>query len=254
MFLLKKLLTPFTSPYFDAILLLLAGVAILWFTQRQRLGKILTTAAAVLLLALSYDPVANLFLAPLEARYAPLAVPPVGEGIKWVVVLGGGHSSDPRQPPNNQLSGPALGRLVEGIRLQRGLPGSRLVLSGGAVFDEVPHARILAETAEALGVPRAAIVTEGTSLDTGDEARAIQKIVRDEPFVLVTSAWHLPRAVGLFEKRGMRPRPAPADPWTDADRTLGPDDFFPNPLRLRKVDAAFHEYAGILFAKLRGQL
>ncbi len=254
MFILKKLLTPFTSPFFVSYLLLFVGLAILWLSQRQRLGKTFATTGALLLLFFSYEPVANLFLSPLETRYAPLATPPTGRGVKWVVVLGAGHSSDPRQPPNNQLNDAALGRLVEGIRLQRALPGAKLLLSGGRIFDPTSHAEILARAAEALGVPRSDIVLEADSLDTVDEARIIRKMIGDDPFILVTSAFHMPRSVALFEKEGMAPIPAPAAPWADAGNGIDPSDFFPAPARLRKADAAFHEYFGMLFAKLRGQI
>ncbi len=254
MFLLKKLLTPLCSPFFVLMLLLLGGILLLWFSEkRQRLAKILVTAAAGLLLLLSFDPVARLFMAPLERAYAPLLAP-VPPGVKWVVVLGAGHGTDPRQPPNNQLNDAALARLVEGIRIYRTTPGAKLLVSGGKVWDPTPHAEILARTAEALGVPRADLVVEGDSADTVDEARIIRKMIGPAPFVLVTSAFHMPRSMGLFEKEGMKPIAAPADPYIRPDHGFEPGDLFPAPHRLLEVDVAFHEFAGMLFAKLRGQM
>ena len=71
---------------------------------------------------------------------------------KWIVVLGGGHVSDPRLPANSQISAAALGRVVEGVRLHKAIPGSKLLLSGGAVFDPVPEAEVMARIAVLLGV------------------------------------------------------------------------------------------------------
>ncbi len=59
------------------------------------------------------------------------------------MVLGGGHASAPDLPANSQVNGATLGRLVEGVRLHRAIPGSKLLLSGGAVFDPVPEAEIM---------------------------------------------------------------------------------------------------------------
>lgn len=97
--------------------------------------------------------------------------------IKWVVVLGGGHISDPKIPITGQLSDASMARLVEGIRLHRELPKSKLILSGGSFFDRVSNAKVLSEVAMALGVKKKNILLEEISKDTEDQARLIQQIV-----------------------------------------------------------------------------
>jgi uncharacterized SAM-binding protein YcdF (DUF218 family) len=104
-FLLKKILSPLFMPLCLSLEILLAGVILLWFTRRQRLGKILTTAGLLMLGALSLPAIANPLLATLEDRYPPLpggTAPAAGalpSGVRWIVVLGGGMTDDPRVPP-----------------------------------------------------------------------------------------------------------------------------------------------------------
>ena len=126
-------------------------------------------------------------------------------------MLGGGHVSDPRLPANSQISAAALGRVVEGVRLYKAIPGSKLLLSGGAVFDPVPEAEVMARIAVLLGVKPQDISLEPDSRDTADEAEIIAKMIGRERFILVTSASHMPRSMALFRKRGLQPIPAPTD-------------------------------------------
>ena len=82
----------------------------------------------------------------------------------------------------------------------------------------------------------------------------IKAVVGDHPFVLVTSATHLPRSMALFRKMGMAPIPAPAGPTCKASHPLSPDDFFPSSNALDNTSQAMHEYVGMLWAKMRGQI
>ena len=108
------------------------------------------------------------------------------------MVLGGGHVSDPRLPANSQIGAAALGRLVEGVRLHKAIPGSKLLLSGGAVFDPVPEAEVMARIAEDLGVRTQDIRLERDSRDTAEEAEIIAKMIGGEKSILVTSTAHTP--------------------------------------------------------------
>jgi uncharacterized SAM-binding protein YcdF (DUF218 family) len=234
---------------FSLILTLLGtGTLLLWLTSRQRTGKILVTIAVLGTLILSLPVTSGLFLKPL-ARFPPLADLAPAAGARWVVVLGSGYSSVQSIPANGRLDAASLARLVEGIRVYRGLPGSRLVLSGGRqAFDGVPQAEVLADAAGSLGVPRADMMLESTSGDTQDEARLVRDIVHDDRFVLVTSASHMLRSMRLFEKQGMRPIAAPAGFWSDRTGSL------PSSQNLVKADQADHEYVGMLWSLLRGTM
>jgi uncharacterized SAM-binding protein YcdF (DUF218 family) len=151
------------------------------------------------LAALSFSAVADPLIKPLELWYPPLLDTSGMKDVKWVVVLGGGHTSSPELQPNAQVFNSSLSRIVEGIRIHRELPESKLLLSGGAVFDPVPEAVTMAAVAKMLGVSPDDMVLESLSQDNGQQAQFVQGIIQNDRCVLATSAIHMPRAMLVFE-------------------------------------------------------
>jgi uncharacterized SAM-binding protein YcdF (DUF218 family) len=260
MFLFKKIVAPFFFPLPLTMIIILLGLVFLWFTYRQRTGKSLVSLGAFLLLVFSLSPVANFLVGFLEHQYKPydVATKPVAgdQKIRFIVVLGGGHSSDDRLPANDRLGHAALKRLVEGIRIHKARPQSKLVLSGGSPFGKEPHAKVLLKVATLLGVKQTDTILETESKDTKDEARLLKPILGTTPFIMVTSASHMPRAVALFNGLGMHPLPAPTHHSTRdlAISNLMPNDFFPSPGSLAASTSAIYEYLGLVFAKIRNQI
>jgi uncharacterized SAM-binding protein YcdF (DUF218 family) len=256
MFLLKKIVGPFFFPLSLCLEVLILGLVLLWFTKKQRAGKVIVSAGVLLLLLLSYGPLPEMLLRPLEYSFSPLLEPKDVPQARWIVVLGAGHTQDPRLPPNSQLSGAALFRLVEGIRIHKSLPGSKLILSGGALWESVPEARVMADVALALGLEQQNLILESVSKDTEEEARLIQEMVGNNLFVMVTSASHMPRAMALFKKLGMQPIPAPTDYGVKGGQgqEVIPSGFFPGAEVLQKAETAVYEYLGLAWAKLRGRI
>ncbi len=254
MFLLKKIVAPLFFPVSLCLELLLLGLFLLWFTRKQKTGKIIVSIGVILLGTLSYGAVSDILLQPLEYKYPPLIKLEDVHDIKWVVVLGGGHISDPKIPITGQLSDASMARLVEGIRLHRELPKSKLILSGGSFFDRVSNAKVLSEVAMAIGVKKKNILLEEISKDTEDQARLIQQIVSKDQFILVTSASHMPRTMAFFRKLGMDPLPAPTEHLVKESVAKTPERFYPSAGGLRKAERAFYEYLGLAWAKLRGQI
>jgi len=255
MFMVKKAVALLLFPLSLCLGALLAGTFLLWFTRRQRTGKILVSVGVALLVLFSYYPFANLSLRYLESRYPPLIDVSQLSDIRWVAVLGGGHHSAPLLPATAQLSAPSLGRLVEGIRIHTMLPGSRLLLSGGSAGDPVPEATTMGRVAEIMGIEGTMIILEERSRDTADQARFIHEIVGDERFILVTSASHMPRSMALFRKLGMDPIPAPADYCVKENQGgIAPGAFFPSAASLRNAERALYEYLGFGWAMLSGQV
>ena len=209
----------------------------------------LTCLGFVLLILFSYPFFPEMALEPLEQRYAPLIEISEFSDVKWVVVLGGGYSSDPGLPVTSQLSDSSLSRLVEGIRIHRLLPESRLVLSGGAAFDRVSGAEVMARAAAVMDVRGDSIILEKCSRDTADQARLVHEIVGTERCILVTSASHMPRSMFLFQKSGMNPIPAPTDYRVKKRQKISPGIFFPSAGNLRKMEIAFHEYLGLAWGR-----
>jgi len=252
MFVLKKIVTLLLMPMSLCLGVLGIGILLLWVRRRIGAAKIVLTFGVLVLAALSFSAVADQFIKPLELWYPPLLDAGRLKNVKWVVVLGGGHASNPEFPANAQLENPSLARLVEGIRIHRMLPGSKLLLSGGAVFDPVPEAVTMAAVARMLGVSPDGMVLESQSQDTGQQSQFVQGIVQNEQCVLVTSAIHMPRAMLVFEQKGLKPIPAPTDFGYWMRKENSPGQFFPRAGELRKVEAALHEYLGLLWARVTG--
>jgi len=255
MFLFKKAVGPFFDPLSVCLVILAAGLIVLLFTKWQKLGKALVGAGFIFLLLVSYNGVPELCIKPLESKYPALVHANKASGVKWIVVLGNGVADEPGLPANSRLYNGSLVRLIEGLRIHKALPGTKLILSGGLGPKNAVEADAMARSAVSLGIDRRKLVLDSGSRDTEDQARMIKRVVGSDPFILVTSASHMPRAVALANKLGLRPIPAPADYKVKKDtEPLGPADFFPNSTNIMKMELAMHEYLGIAWARLRGRI
>jgi uncharacterized SAM-binding protein YcdF (DUF218 family) len=172
---------------------------------------------------------------------------------RFVVVLGGGNGFTPGMAPNHLLSAGSLARIVEGTRLLAQLPAAKLVVSGPAIRARETHATVLARTARALGVPAERIVYIDQARDTEEEAAAARRLVADGPVALVTSAWHMPRAVALFRHEGMRVLPCPADYLTHAGDGWALNDLLCDVNALERSTLAVRERIGYFWIWLRGR-
>lgn len=254
MLLFKKMVAPFFLPLSLCLEIYLFGLFLLWFTSREKLGRAIITFGVIFFTILSYNYIPSALIRSLEYKYEPLRQARDLQDVKWVVVLGGGHTSDSKLPSLSQLSRSSLARLMEGIRIHKMLRDSKIVLSGGSAFDPVPNAIVMSEVALEMGVNRQDLLLETLSRDTKDEARFIREIIGNEKFILVTSAFHMPRSIALFRKLGMEPIPAPTDYWAKESQRINPGMFFPNADGLRKAEMAFHEYLGLAWSKIRREI
>ncbi|MCL4502213.1 MAG: YdcF family protein [Deltaproteobacteria bacterium] len=257
MFFFKKIVAPLFYPVPLCLEFLLLGLAFLWFTRRQKTGKILVSLGTGLFLIFSYSFVPGLLAQSLEQKYPPVLDPAAGPGgstAKYIVVLGGGHISDPKLPVTSQIRAESLYRVLEGVRLYKAKPGRKLILSGGGGDDPIPESRNMARIALIMGVNPADIIQESASRDTEEQARLIKPLVGREEFFLVTSASHLPRAMLLFRKQGLSPEAAPAGPMVAEAPYWRIVDFFPTIDGLYLMEFVLHEYLGLAWAKLRGMI
>lgn len=248
---LKKLTSAFLLPYPIAIALLIVGLVLLWFTQRQRLGKILSSVSVVMLLLGGYDVLSGPLILPLERPFSPLSAEMVAAmtpAPAAIVVLGSGFRTDKTLPPNDRLSSNGIARLTEAVRLAHILPAARLILSDG-----VGQGESLAQTAMIMGVPRERITLEGRSGDTSDEAALLPPLVGKEPFLLVTSAAHMRRAMALCRKQGLNPIAAATD-FTHASVEWSAGDLLPRAEGFLRADYALHEWIGYWWSGLRGTI
>ncbi len=238
------------------LLLALLGLFFLWFTRRQKTGKVLLTISTLFLGLLSYGAVSDMLARPLEEKYPPIKSFENIQDVKWIVVLGGGSGVNPGLPPSTYLSEASLVRLSEGVFIHNRLPQTKLILTGRSGFEGfTPVAEVMAGTASEWGVDPEDMVIEKKAADTKDHVIYVKEIVGDDPFILVTSAAHMPRAMALFRKHDMKPIPAPTDYLVkEREGELTPGVFFPNAEALEKAERAIHEYLGMMWGKLRSQI
>jgi uncharacterized SAM-binding protein YcdF (DUF218 family) len=243
-YLLKQFVGALAMPLTVAFLLALAGIVCQLLRRRRAAGWLFVAGALVAWLG-SIMPVANLLARPLEAKYPPLRDDQVSGNVAAIVVLGGSYNPRGTVPVTAALDEDGLIRIVEGLRLHERAPQVRLILSGGAPRGEATPAAGYARLARELGVPQALLVLVPDALDTGDEARNVAKLLGTAPFVLVTSAYHMPRAVRLMERAGGCPVPAPTG------QRVGKQEhswrsLLPSSEALRRTERALHEYLGLL--------
>ena len=239
LFIVKKIAGELLGPLSIGLFVAAAGLVSLYI-GRLKTAKILMPLAFIWIALLSYAPVSDLLLKPLERKYPALIETPVN--IDYILVLGSGHDSDRALPVTSQISTTALTRLSEGIRHYNRLADVKLVVSGYGGTDPHSHASMQKRAARALGVESDDIIMFESPKDTYEEATAMKSVAGDKPFILVTSASHMPRAFKIFKAQGLNPIAAPTD-----YQVRGESEWFemPNGESLRDSDLAFHEYLGL---------
>ena len=261
MWVLKKVFSRVFFPIPLCLEVLTLGFLLLCFTRKQKTGKALVGLAGVLLFVFSSHFFSHVLIEPLEERYpspfisfgAP--VPDAVKQAKFVVVLGSVINPDAQRPVEVDLGSEAVARLVEAVRVSKMLHCCKLVLSGVPAADGFPAtSQIMGEIAEELGVSGQDMILETHSSDTEEEAQLIAPIVGQAPFILVTEASHMPRAMALFRKQGTHPIADPTDFRTSPDESMGLPELIPDAEDLRGSERAVYEYLGLAWAKVRGKI
>lgn len=255
LFVIKKLVSRLLFPVGLVLSMGALGV-LLWLTKpKSRLGPGLVITAGLLLWALSTPWLAGSLLSPLERMVGAYAQPQEIKrtGAAFIVVLAGSQRNAGFTPADRCGNSTTL-RVLEGVRLWKQMPGSVLLLTGGTFFKETPAAQAMAALAAQLGVPRQAMRLETSSWDTSDQARILAASLGSAPFVLVTSASHMPRALLIFRDQGLRPLPAPCDFHTSANARTNLLDFLPQAGGLALSERAVYEYLGLLYFEAKSLL
>jgi uncharacterized SAM-binding protein YcdF (DUF218 family) len=243
---LKKLIGWCLSPLGLSVLLLGAGI-IAGLTRRKRLGRGLVIAGLVVLVVFSLGPVADGLSGLLEQRYQALMPAAPLEGIAAVAVLGAGYEPEPGRPATGWLQTAGLERLVEGVRVLRLAPGSRMVVSGWGGGRDLSTAEVMARAAVSLGVDPSRIVRFGAPRDTAEEIAALRGLVGRQKVVIVTSAEHMPRAMELAAHAGLDAVAAPASVARSVSGA-GVRAWVPSPSALFRSTAVIHEWLGRVWA------
>jgi len=251
---LSKLLGVFANPSDLIVAIGVVGLALL-VTRWARVGAWLVVSCFAVLVVLGLCPIGNMLMVPLEDRFPPWdGAHGAPDGM---LVLGGAISPDVSAARNEVALNEAAERLTAVAELARRYPQARILFSGGsgeliAGDSESPFALRLLES---FGIARDRILLEDRARNTVENALYSKQIVQPKPgerWLLVTSAYHMPRAIGVFRKAGFAVEPYPVD-W----RTRGSEDelrpFFSVGEGLRRVDTAVHEWVGLAVYWITGR-
>lgn len=249
LFNLKKFIGGIMMPLPALLLLMALALLLLWFTRWQRSGKVILSLSWLFLLLFSLQPVADRLLRPIEATYATYRG---HDPVNYIVVLGGGYTFNPDWAPSSNLIGNSLPRVTEGVRLYLAHPGAKMVFTGARGANTLSNAETAARVAESLGVPRSDIVVLDRPVDTEQEAAQVAKLIGRQPFLLVTSSNHLPRAMRFFEAQGLQPIPAPANQLAITSPLNIWDRLLPSAMFLGHSERAWYETLGSLWQRLKG--
>jgi uncharacterized SAM-binding protein YcdF (DUF218 family) len=249
-----KTLWSYLNP--DAVLLLALALAVLLlWTPWRRLGRWLATGVALAMLLIGVLPLGDWIIWPLEDSFPPPGeLPPRIDG---VIVLGGNiRSAHPPPGKPGDLANVSQ-RLHAFAELARHYPEARLVFTGGApphipnAWSEVDEARPIFVN---MGLDLSRVTFEPTARNTMENARASKALVgpkAGERWLLVTSAMHMPRAVGVFRAEGWAVIPYPVDITPPAARERhGFGVSFAN--GVRELTRGSHEWLGLLLYRLLG--
>lgn len=238
----KYLLLPSTLIALSAI-----GGLVLFCIRHTRKGGIsLSIIAFSLYTCFGSGPVAFLLLGHLEYQVPP-STAWEREGIDTIVVLAEHAESDLAIPQSSRVSNGTAFRLLEAISVFSSAPDSTVIVSGGGVVPVIMHDILVSS-----GLPEGHIRVDANSSSTFESAINLSSTLRGMPFALVTSAGHMPRAMGVFQKAGMIPRAIPTHYMTKHNWLA--IQYFPSPLHLGYSDLAVSEYAALLWYRLKGWL
>jgi len=244
-FFLKKFVTFFVEPFGIVFTLFILGL-ILLYIKKELQAKIFLSSSLFLLFLFSYPPFSNFLVQNLENQYSKYDYK---HDIQYIHVLGNGHNTNETQPISSHISDAGTKRVLEGVIIHKQTVNSKIIFTGYAGDTNTTNAVMNSKLALALGVIEENMIINGNPTDTREEAEFIKIILGSEPFVLVTSATHMPRSMMLFKSLGLNPIAAPTAYYkSEFDGWLK----VPNTTSFKISTIAMHEYIGIVWAKTRG--
>jgi uncharacterized SAM-binding protein YcdF (DUF218 family) len=255
-FLLSKTLGTMLMPVNFLIGIGVLG-AILLATKYAKFGRGLVTVSVLLLALCGFSPLGRMLILPLEERFPPWD--PARGAPDGIVVLGGAIDPD----LSAALGRPALGRsgdrMVATAELARRYPNARIVFSGGNANlvgdDSAKEADFGLSMLEDLGVAKGRLVAERLSRNTVENAEFTKRIANPKPserWLLVTSAYHMPRSIGLFRKAGFQIEAYPVDRRTSKSDAFQFSSVSTN--GLDRTDIAMREWIGLVAYRLTGKI
>jgi uncharacterized SAM-binding protein YcdF (DUF218 family) len=254
-FILAKILGFFAVPSNILVSLGLAGI-LLMATRFARAGRRLAVSSMILIALFGLSPLGNAIILPLEERFPPWDA---SRGAPTGIVVLGGALDTVVSPARGEVAlNEAAERMTAVAELARRFPDARIVFTGGSgriIYDGAPEADLAARLFESFGIAKQRILLEDKSRDTDENARYTRDLVQPKPserWMIVTSAHHMPRSVGVFRAAGFPVEAFPVD-----YRTRGAIDLL-RPFAtlgdgLRRTDTATREWVGLVMYRLAGR-
>lgn len=253
-FVLSKVAQIVTVPSNLLMIIAVAGVVLL-ATPWRKCGLRLLVASTLVTLAIWLLPIGTALTVPLELRFPPWtpaqnAPPPTG-----MIVLGGVINPHLSAAHNEISLNGSAERLTSAVMLAREYPNARIVFSGGnpQLIGGRPEATFARRLFEQLGIPRDRVEIEAQSRNTAEEAIYCKRLIAPKPgerWLLITTAMHMPRAVGVFRQVGFPVVPYPVDYRLADQASL----LTPRAGGMGITDAAVHEWIGLLAYWLTGRI
>jgi uncharacterized SAM-binding protein YcdF (DUF218 family) len=253
-FLLGKLAFIVLRP--SNLLLLVALLGLLGLARRRRWGRWLVTASVAAMALCTLLPVGRWLAIPLENRFPQ--PPGYPERVDGVVVLGGGVDGVLTRARGTPSFRETMERFAAIPELARRYPDAKILFTGGRSWtageDAYPEAEVIRRFLLAQGLPEDRVLFEDRATSTRQNALFGLPLARPEPgerWLLVTSAMHMPRSMGVFRGAGW----PELEPWPVDYRTTGGLELPSEPVmagRLDELDQAAYEWYGLAYYRLLG--
>ncbi|WP_158240696.1 YdcF family protein [Telmatospirillum siberiense] len=253
-YVLSKVIGALLAPGMVLAIVFAAGVAMLWSRRRQRQGRALLTILVLVVGAMLVSPLQPWLTETLENRFP--GNPPLPAHVDGIIVLGGAIEPLVSEARQRIALNDAAERLTATVMLAKTHPEALVLYTGGSadpLRQDAAEAPLAEALLRALGVPADRLLVEGKSRNTFENALLSQDLVKPQAgqvWVLVTSARHMPRSVGIFHRLNWPVIPYPVDyqsggdfAWTNVDLPLR---------RGRLLAQALHEWVGLAYYALNG--
>lgn len=241
-----------------SLVFLLGGLALvlIWMRWLRLAASALFVSLLVLFLTL-YTSLGSLLLQSLEVRFPRQTADPAE--LSCMIVLGGAFETEVTTVRGGMDLNQAADRFVEALRLAIRYPEARILVSGGdgslsGAYEGDAAASI--RFFEAFGISRDRLIAETTSRNTDENAQNSRELLASSglgPCLLVTSAFHMPRSVGLFRKAGVEITPWPVD-YRTAGNIAFRLDFTQPSLNAQQMSTSVREWVGLFAYRALGRI
>lgn len=229
--------------------------AILLLTRFAALGRRLVMASVLLLVICGLSPLGNYLLYPLESRFPPWQAGS-GAAPDGIIILGASIEADLSAAHGTPVVRSSPDRIITAAALAHRYPNARIVFSGGSanlISNDAREADFAGAIFESLGISKSRLIMERASRNTLENAQFSKALVQPkdgERWLLVTSAFHMPRSIGLFRKAGFKVEAYPVD-WRVGDPLT-----FSNVVLdgLGRTEIAVREWMGLIAYRATGKI